>query len=201
MDTQVEKAINEGLTKFTSKYELDSSIVDDLRAMLMAAVKHVRPRTVASATLVKGEKKPRRKTGYNLYIRSMFEEVKGHTGGEDDPKSKPNSQEQMAEFSKRWKGLSEEERQPYIDQAEAINAENGAESGTSRTKRTGKRNLSGYNLFYREEKDNIRETKDKDTPLMVAVGAVWRALSADEHAAYNKRAAELSAEHEPEEEA
>jgi len=195
MDTQVEKAIDEGLKNFTTKYDLDDTIVDDLRAMLVAAVKlHVKPRPVVSGA--KGtEKRPRRKTGYNLYIRAKFDEAKQNRTDGDD--SKTNSQEQMATFSKEWKDLSDEQKQPYIDQAESINAENGAES-SGKGKRTGRRNLSGYNLFYSEERDNIRESKDKDTALMVAVGAAWKALSEDEQNGYKKRAAELSANREEE---
>lgn len=195
MDTQVEKAIDEGLKNFTTKYDLDDTIVDDLRAMLVASVKvHVKPRPVVSG--VKGvAKRPRRKTGYNLYIRAKFDEAKQNRTDGDD--SKTNSQEQMATFSKEWRDLSEDQKQPYIDQAESINTENGAES-SGKGKRTGRRNLSGYNLFYREERDNIRESKDKDTALMVAVGAAWKALSEDEQNEYKKRAAELSANREEE---
>jgi hypothetical protein len=195
MDTQVEKAIDEGLNNFTIKYDLDADIVSDLRAMLLASSKvHVKPRSVASGGSAKSEKRPRRKTGYNLYIRAKFEEAKKSLP-EGEEEKKPNSQEQMATFSKEWRDLSDDQKQPYIDQAEAINAENGTES-TGKGKRTGKRNLSGYNLFYREERDNIRGNKDKDTALMVAVGAAWKALTADEQGAFKKRAAELSTVHE-----
>lgn len=195
MDTQVEKAIDEGLKNFTTKYDLDDTIVDDLRAMLVASVKvHVKPRPVVSG--VKGvTKRPRRKTGYNLYIRAKFDEAKQNRTDGDD--SKTNSQEQMATFSKEWRDLSDDQKQPYIDQAESINTENGAES-SGKGKRTGRRNLSGYNLFYRDERDNIRESKDKDTALMVAVGAAWKALSEDEQNEYKKRAAELSVNREEE---
>jgi hypothetical protein len=191
MDTQVEKAINEGLTNFTTKYELDETIVTDLRTMLAAAVKvHVKTRPVVAGAPV-ARKPPRRKTGYNLYIRAKFDEAKKNQVEGDD--SKPNSQKQMSTFSKEWKDLSDDQKKPYIDQADAINAENGTES-TSKSKRTGKRQLSGYNLFYREERDNIRNTKDEDTSLMSAVGATWKALTSDEKGEYNKRAAVLSAE-------
>lgn len=190
MDTQVEKAIEEGLNNFTTKYELDSSIVEDLHAMLAAAVKaHVKPRPAVTGAKGSESKRPRRKTGYNLYIRSKFEEAKSNRVEGDETKT--NSQEQMATFSKEWRDLSEDQKQPYIDQAESINAANGAES-SGKGKRAGKRNLSGYNLFYREERDHIRDSKDKDTNLMVAVGAAWKALSAEEKDAYNKQAAELS---------
>jgi hypothetical protein len=193
MDTQVEKAIDEGLSNFTTKYDLEDSVVTDLRAMLITAAKaHIKPRPATSSS-AKGEKRPRRKTGYNLYIRAKFEEAKKNQP--DDEDKKPNSQEQMAIFSKEWKDLSDEQKQPYIDQAEAINAANGAES-TGKGKRAGKRSLSGYNLFYREERDNIRESKEKETALMVAVGAAWRALSTDEQGEYKKRAAEISANRE-----
>lgn len=188
MDTQVEKAIDEGLQNFTTKYDLEESIVTDLRNMLVTAAKtHVKARPVVAGG-AKAEKRARRKTGYNLYIRAKFEEAK--KSGEGD-EAKSNSQVQMAAFSKEWKTLSTEEKQPFIDQAEALNAEAGVET-TGKNKRAGKRNLSGYNLFYREERDNIRESKDKDTALMVAVGAAWKALAQEEQDEYKKRAAELT---------
>lgn len=193
MDTQVEKAIDAGLEVFTGKYDLDDEVVNDLRAMLHVAVKaNVKPRPPAAGGGSKGDKRPRRKTGYNLYIRSKFEEAKKNQPEGGEEATKPNSQEQMATFSKEWKNLSEEQKQPYIDQAEAINTENGTQSGGGK-KGGNKRNLSGYNLFYREELDNIRNSKDKDKSLMVAVGAAWKDLSAEEQDEYKKRAAELSA--------
>lgn len=189
MDTQVEKAIDEGLNNFTTKYDLDEQIVSDLRNMLVTACKtHVKARPVVAGA-AKSEKRARRKTGYNLYIRSKFEEAKKNGG--DDEESKSNSQIQMSAFSKEWKTLSAEEKQPFIDQAESLNAEAGVES-TGKNKRAGKRKLSGYNLFYREERNNIRESKDKDTALMVAVGNAWKALAQEEQDEYKQRAAELS---------
>ena len=189
MDTQVEELINEGLKNFTIKYDLDQEIVTDLRAMLVAAAKvHIKPIATGS-TASKPDKRPRRKTGYNLYIRAKFEEAKKNLVEGDE--TKPNSQEQMSTFSKEWKDLSKEQQQPYIDDADDINTKNGAET-SGKGKRSGKRNLSGYNLFYREERDNIREGKDKETALMVAVGAAWRALSPDEQKDYRDRAKEIS---------
>ena len=189
MDTQVQKGIDEGLANFTSKYDLDTSVVDDLRQMLLSAMRnHVKVRA-GGATKAEG-KRPRLKTGYNLYIRAKFEEAKSS----GDSGAKTNSQELMASFSKEWKDLSDEARKPYIEKADAINAENGADTTSSKSKKSGKKSLSGYNLFYSENKDDIRNTKDKDLSLMKAVGAAWKALSEDEQASYKSRAAEMSNE-------
>lgn len=191
MDQQVQKGIDEGLTNFTAKYDLDTTVVDDLRQMLVAAMRtHVKPRAAGTGGAKSEGKRPRLKTGYNLYIRAKFEEAKA--SGADEG-SKTNSQELMASFSKEWKDLSADERAPYIEQADAINAENGAEASGAK-KKSGKKSLSGYNLFYSENKDEIRESKDKDLSLMKAVGAAWKALSKEEQDKFKERAAEMSAE-------
>jgi len=193
MDTQVKNGIEEGLANFTARYELDESVVTDLKQMLLAALKqHVKaPAAVASS---KGESKnrQRRKTGYNLYIRAQFEADKAANADKDgDAKGGANSQALMAKFSKQWKGLSDEDKQPYVDQAEAINAQNGAEAPSKNKSGKGKK-LTGYNLFYREHKDEIRaeneQTKEHPT-FMKAVGAKWTALSKEEKAEYSARAA------------
>ena len=191
MDQQVQKGIDEGLTNFTAKYDLDTTVVDDLRQMLVAAMRtHVKPRAAGTGGAKSEGKRPRLKTGYNLYIRAKFEEAKS-SGTEEG--SKTNSQELMASFSKEWKDLSVDERAPYIEQADAINAENGAEASGAK-KKSGKKSLSGYNLFYSENKDSIRESKDKDLSLMKAVGAAWKALSKEEQDKFKERAAEMSAD-------
>lgn len=195
LDQQVAKGIEEGLTSFTAKYELDSSIVEDLRTILVNAMKtHVKPRT-ATASVTSDAKRTRRKTGYNLYIRAKFEEERSKN--EDDPEAKQNSQVLMSSFSKEWKDLSDDAKKPYLDMADAINAENGAEAssgGKGKGKGKGKKSLTGYNLFYRENKDDIKEEiKDQEgVQLMKTVGSRWRALDKTEQLDYNKRAAEAS---------
>jgi hypothetical protein len=193
LDQQVAKGIEEGLTSFTAKYDLDTVVVEDLRAMLTNAMKtHIKPRPAVAGGAKSESKRTRRKTGYNLYIRAKFEEARNSQT--DDPDAKTNSQVLMSSFSKEWKGLSEEDKMPYLNEAEAINAENGAETST-KGKGKGKKSLSGYNLYYSENKDTIRDGLVKDGDgLMKTVGATWKALSKEEQMDYNKRAAEISAE-------
>lgn len=191
MDQQVQKAIDEALTNFTAKYELDTEVVSDLRLMLVTSMKaNVKARPAAAASKVDG-KRPRRKTGYNLFIRAKFAQAKADRSDEDQ---KTNSQELMSTYSKEWKELPEDQKQPYIEQANVLNTESGAES--SGKKKGGKKNISGYNLFYSEEKDSIRAEKDADVTLMKAVGASWKALEKDAQLDYNKRAAEISSNRE-----
>ena len=197
LDQQVAKGIEEGLTSFTSKYDLDAVVVEDLRTMLTNAMKtHVKPRPAVAASGAKADaKRTRRKTGYNLYIRSKFGEARAQQSEGPDGEVKPNNGSQllMATFSKEWKNLSDEDKKPYLDEAESINAENGAET-SSKGKGKGKKSLSGYNLYYSENKDAIRETLTKDgDSLMTTVGATWKALSKEDQQEYNKRAAEISA--------
>ena len=184
---QVKPGIEEGITAFTSKYELDKEIIDDLRQMLLAGCKnHVKAtRTTVSATRTEGSR-TRRKTGYNMYIKHQFSEAKQNTSKED----KGNSQELMAKFSKEWNQLSKEEKQPYLDMAEEVNTANGADTTSSKKASGGKKRISGYNMFYRENKDEIKAGLEEGEKLMTKVGEAWRSLSDDEKKVWNERAAE-----------
>ena len=188
---QVTKGIDDGIKSFTEKYELDKTIVDDLRQLLLDACKrHVKVvRAPAGGAAKTG--RHRRKTGYNMYIKHQFEEAKA-TASASGGDAKTNSQELMTKFSKEWKSLSDEEKKPFIDMANEINRDNGAEPSSSNKSRPKK--LSGYNLFYKEMKDEIKANLGPDEKLMTQVGAQWKALSKDEQGEWNKRAAEVSAE-------
>ena len=191
MDQQVQTAINEALTNFTSKYELEELVVNDLRELLSASFKtHLKARAVSTT---KSGKQARRKTGYNLFIRAKFKEARANKGDGED---KTNSQQLMSEYSREWKDLPDDEKNPYTAEAECLNAESGAD--TNNKKKGTKKNISGYNLFYKEEKDSVRKEKSDDVTLMKAVGSSWRALEADEKAVYNTRAAEICANRETE---
>ena len=235
MDQQLNNGVTEGLANFTAKYELDAEIISDLREMLLTALHaHVKS-TAAAATKSPGkaaksaDKRPRRKTGYNLYIQAKFSEAKGVEAGVD---GKTNSQELMSAFSKEWKALSDEDKKPYLDQAEELNGSASASASASDTegepaaaaattpaakstpaakkattaatatttpaakapaKSAGKKTVSGYNLFYSENKDVIKAALAEGETLMKVVGAKWTALGDVEKDDYKKRAAELTA--------
>ena len=209
MDQQLNKGIEDGLTAFTAKYELDSDIISDLRQMLKdslkANVKDVAPVPKASSGVKSSEKRQRRKTGYNLYINAKFSEAKSDESVPATDDSKTNSQELMSKFSKVWKALSDEDKKPYLDQAEELNGASAdetpvapkatkvAKEPSSKPEKGAKKALSGYNLFYSENKDTIKASLSDGQTLMKEVGAKWTALSDSEKEDYKSRAAEQCA--------
>lgn len=188
MDPSVTKGIEKGIEAFIGKYDFsDDAIVDDLRKLMTHALtESLKDRPVVTSSGKSETKRTRRKTGYNMYIKDKFEEAKS------DDSQKSNSQDLMSLFSKQWSALSDEEKKPFIEKADKLNTENGAE--TTKSKRTGKKTLSGYNLFYRERKDAIKEELKEGEALMKVVGAKWRGLGDDEKDEYRKRAKELSSQ-------
>lgn len=195
---QVTKAVESGIATFTEKYELDAEIVNDLRKYMLEAcgslgkvrVKATKTREEDSEASTKVPRTVRRKTGYNCYIKSQFELSKTAS-----PEATGNSQDLMTRFSKEWQALSAEEKKPYLVQAEEINARASAEAGLEapvpterKVSNSGPKKLSGYNVFYRDNKEQIKTSLTGDEKLMTKVGAAWKALSEDEKNVYNTRA-------------
>lgn len=190
---QLTKGIDEGIQAFTDKYELEESVTRDLRQLLLESCKkHVKTPTPVTAnkkvpTEAKSASKTRRKTGYNMYIKHQFDEAK--KAGEDTGKT--NSQDLMGRFSKEWKALSDEDKQPFMDAAQKLNSDLGVEPVT---RRKGKKKLTGYNLYYRDNKDRIKSELSEGEKLMDVVGAQWRALTDEGRKSWNTRAADIPVE-------
>jgi hypothetical protein len=194
MDAHVIQGIDAGLKAFVGKYDgLGDEVVADLRNMLVSAMKTFVKDSVVSVSAKTGAKRAsRRKTGYNLYIRAKFEEVRAEQT-EGDESKKTNSQDLMSIFSKQWKLLSDEDKEPYVSKAKELNEENGSETTGKAPKVAGvkpKKSLTGYNLFYKENKDTIKANLAEGEALMKKVGASWSALADEEKEEYKVRAAE-----------
>lgn len=186
--SQYSACIDAGLEAFASQYDTDASVIEALRSLFMKQWRLPSSATgETAAPVVRAEgKTTRRKTGYNVFVSSKFNESKTN-GDNREP------QERMAEFSKEWKNLSKEEKAPYEEEAAASNKQSGAETTKSVTSgTTKKRGLSGYNLFYRESKDQIKAELEPNENLMKHVGAAWRALTTEEQLDWNTRAKELN---------
>lgn len=170
---QYNSAIEDALENFNNKYE----IPDEYNTVLLeflhkAGEKHIRSVEVKSTGEVKNTRK---RSGYNLYIKDMFRIAK-----EDGDER--NSQEKMTDFSKRWKGLEKDDKDKYT-------AEANQQVSTSTTKKsTSRRAMTGYNLFYKENKDQIKKDTKEGEKYMPNVGAAWKALSKEEQMDYNERA-------------
>ena len=197
-------AIQNAIGKFSSLYEIDQDIVDALKALLIAHGKQNFPDTVAAAKpkrtrKVSGDdaakpKKAPRMNGYNMYVRQKFGEAKANG---------TYSKDLMAELGAAWKQMTDEEKQPYKDMAEEINATQSASDAEdqpaaapapAQTKKgaSSSKKLNGYNLFYRERREDIKAGLEEGEKLMTKVGQVWKELTDDERAEYKERAAALS---------
>lgn len=195
VNSQVVSGIDAGLKDFTEKYEgLDSEVVDDLRRMLVEQMKnHVKDHVVTAAKS-SSKRATRKKTAYNLYIKDMFsktEEERKAKEEQGEEVEKQNSQALMSKFSKLWKGLPAEEKLPYEEEAKSINEESDS-NAPAKSRSTGKKKMTGYNLYYKENKDEIKASLEEGEHLMKKVGATWKALKVEEQQEYKTRAAELA---------
>lgn len=169
------KAVDAGLLIFTSKYNIDTSIIDDLRNILYTSTTQTSP-----TAKVRSARPP---NAYNLYIKAQFSEAK--SSGDTT-----NSQDLMKKFSKQWSTLSTEEKAPFESQSKEQSSVAVATTGaTVEPVAKVARKISGYNLFYRESKDLLKEQATAaGVKLMKHVGQVWTALSADAKKEWNDRA-------------
>lgn len=202
MIEQVIKGLDKGLDAFVSKYTLEDDIMTELRQLLLNSLQESVASVQTAGSTTTGVRRTRRKTGYNLYIKACFakaaEEAAESGDAEDADKKKANSQDQMSVYSKQWAQLSDADKEPYNKEATALNNANGVDT-TKKTKGK-KKKMSGYNLYYRNNKDTIRSGLKEGEKLMTVVGASWRALSSEEQDSYNALAL-AEAEKEAEKEA
>jgi len=104
----------------------------------------------------KKEKKPKSLTGYNIFIREKWAEVKANKK-EDE---KLVATELSKEFSRQWKKLSPEERQRYSELADKYNEEHGLPATKKKKERDGHpREPNAYQAWMQrpEVKDKINE--------------------------------------------
>ena len=189
---QYTTAVNDALQTFTGKYELEEDIIKDLKNILLdSGKKYVKTQKASkSAVAASTANRTRRKTGYNMFVKARFAEEKAKVaaeGGQGDEKAKSNSQDAMSKYSREWKGLSPEEQQPFKDQAKEVNEASGADvAATSQSGGKKKsKSLTGYNLFYRNNKEAIKTNLKDDEKLMKVVGAQWKSLTDAERKEWN----------------
>lgn len=187
------KAVEEGFKKITDRYELHGEILEDLKNIVLASLRQYSTQIngVAKAPKVPkavggaGAVQKRKRNGYNCYIKYRFAQAK-IDGGEDY-----KSQQQMAEFSRSWAELPEDEKNRFRKMADEYNKENG---GDVRKKgRGGKRRVTGYNIFYRDNVDRIIQSikdNNEDITTMKAVGREWHNLGAEGKELWKRKAQE-----------
>ncbi len=166
-------------------YELDTEILDNIHQIVVKACKPVLDAKPGKAPRAeKAARVPRPKSAYNMYVHHHFQLNK-------EKNKESNSQEIMSAVSKQWASLTEEEKSVYVKMADEANANTDFTAVKKAAKSTtGKRRrITGYNLFYRENKDEIKSTRTDGVSTMKAVGAAWHALSEAGRTEYNTRAA------------
>jgi len=167
-------------------YDLDTEVLEHIYELVVKACEPILSAKAAAAPKKekkeKKEKIVRPKSAYNMYVKEKFTMAK-EAGGS-------NSQEIMSTVSGQWAKLSAEEKQVYVDQAAAANAS--LVLPPPKTKEdSSKRRVTGYNLFYRENKDKFKtpaapvEEGARGESTMKAVGNAWKALSKEEQEVWN----------------
>jgi hypothetical protein len=107
----------------------------------------------------------------------------------------PNSGNIFKQVSESWGKMTDAEKKPFVDQAEALKeARKAEEPDTEAEPQAGapapaaeakpKRPLNGYHLFMKEEKKRQPDKSMKD------IGTAWKALGDDGQAQYKQQAAE-----------
>jgi len=169
-------------------YELDAEILDNIHQIVVNACKSVlnaKPAAAGKAPRAeKAARVPRPKSAYNMYVHHHFQLNK-------EKNKDSNSQEIMSAVSKQWASLSDEDKAVYIKMADEANANTDFTAVKKPVKNAGakRRRITGYNLFYRENKDEIKYARTEGVSTMKAVGAAWHALTDAGRTDYNTRAA------------
>lgn len=112
--TQVLEAATEAFrSEVSESYDIDSEVISALCEMF---AKHAKGLTELAPKRARGvkttEKKQRKKSGYNIFVREMMQ----------DPEivTVPHK-EKMQAIAARWKELSDEDKQPYNATASSEN--------------------------------------------------------------------------------
>jgi hypothetical protein len=167
-------------------YELDAEILDNIHQIVVNACKSMLAAKAAGKAprAEKAARVPRPKSAYNMYVHHHFQLNK-------EKNKDSNSQEIMSAVSKQWASLSDEEKAVYIKMADDANANTDFTAVKKPVKSSGvkRRRITGYNLFYRENKDEIKTSRSEGVSTMKAVGAAWHALTDAGRTEYNTRAA------------
>ena len=170
-------------------YELDAEILDNIHQIVVNACQSVlnaKPAGKAQRAekTEKAARVPRPKSAYNMYVHHHFQLNK-------EKNKDSNSQEIMSAVSKQWASLSEEDKSVYIKMADEANANTDFTAVKKPVKSAGakRRRITGYNLFYRENKDEIKNSRSEGVSTMKAVGAAWHGLTDAGRTEYNTRAA------------
>lgn len=190
-------AINEGIRKFSEAYELGNpKVMDELRLIMneccKTAIKNLKLSAIHVGSMADTPKtsesilervRVRRKTGYNVYIQHRFQQLSNQLDG-----TRTNSHAVMTQCSREWRTLPETEKAGFEERARLLNEEQGTPVPVPKKK--GKKKITGYNLFYVRNKDEIKRDLQTGEKLMSVVGSRWMALSDETKKHWNKLALE-----------
>jgi hypothetical protein len=199
MTTTLMDCLLKARSNIADTYELDPEILENIHQIVVKAcqpVLNAKPVTAAksekAAPAAEKAKVVRPKSAYNMFVKDKFRQNK-EQGNPD------NSQDIMSTVSGQWTKLSDEEKQVYVRMAEEANANLATAPVSAKATKAAakaeaggeasKRRITGYNLFYRENKDKLKEEAGRDgLSTMKAVGNAWKALTDAERGTWNTRA-------------
>lgn len=131
--------------------------------------------------------KPKRSpTAYIQFFKEQFPELKKNSSGT------LNMAEASKTIAQKWKGLSEEDRQPYLATAVAAKLAHPVKSTAAKEKTPTK--MNGYRLFVKENFEAVkaRNPTIRTPQVMTAMGHEWKAKAQEEKDAYIAKAEEYN---------
>ena len=199
------KVVDNSMSVVRSGYEVDNDFLNTIRDILYEQGKSVfsasepKSRKTPNATqqLIKHNK--RRLAGYNLFVQEESKKLKEAKEQGTVP-ADITSQQHFAEFGAKWRELPDEEKAKYKALALQQSATDPASSSSSSssndatTKTSGKKpkRITGYNLYYKENHERIKQEQTTPLPegtsILSVVGAQWKLLEKAEKTLYNDRA-------------
>lgn len=172
----------------TCQYDLPTELYDSMKqAMVTAGFDKIQ---VGGSTASEPTTRRKKLSGYNLYMKEKMAELKD----QEVP-----SNERMGKVSKMWGGLGDDGKQEWKDKASALipTTVTVSASGTKtkKTKKTGPKKLSGYQLFVKEKMPEMKANESiVPKERMGAIGAAWKLLTDDEKAVFKGKATTVNEE-------
>jgi len=151
----------------------DQSLLTDIKTILLLKFNQFKKKE-------KTKLNKRDLSAYNLFMKENFQS--------DSLINNTDNLKQIELFkinAHLWKNLTKEKKQEYINKAKILKKK------PDKTKKTKKRKLCGYNLYYKENIIQLKATQPENMNIMKHISNNWINLSSDEKNKWNIKANEL----------
>eukprot|EP01024_Parvocaulis_polyphysoides_P075117 TRINITY_DN96_c0_g1_i1.p2 TRINITY_DN96_c0_g1~~TRINITY_DN96_c0_g1_i1.p2 ORF type:complete len:269 (+),score=54.24 TRINITY_DN96_c0_g1_i1:30-809(+) len=164
-----------------------------VQAQPAAVVQPEQERSVAQKQPKQTTKLKKPLNRYHLFMREAFSKIS------KEEKGNPI----MQKIAAQWKAMSEQEKQPYAEQAEKLKKEFEQLNPVQRPVKSLKRAPSGYQIFLKEKKPDVKQQNPDMRPvdLRRELSTQWKALNETQKQEYKQKALKelfLSEEKNPE---